>query len=113
MAKEVKQLNFEHNGKKYCLEFNRATARMMESNGFNPNEISDKMQMRLPELWAGAFLMHHRTTNPKVIEEIYSNITNKQGLFEKLTEMYMYTYESLLDEPDEDNPGNITWTATF
>lgn len=113
MAKDVKRLNFEYNDKKYCLEFSRATARLMESNGFNPNELSEKMQVRLPELWAGAFLMHHRATNPKVIEEIYGNITKKQELFEKLTEMYMATYESLLEEPEEDNPGNVIWTATF
>lgn len=109
----IMQLNFEYKGKAYCLEYTRATVQVMETSGFNPNDISDKMMTRLPQMFAGAFLAHHRGTDAKLIEEIYGHITNRVELFAKLREMYNSTLATLLEEPAEGDPGNVSWTASF
>lgn len=66
----------------------------------------------LPELFAGAFLAHHRFLKREVIDEIYSKMTNKEALIGKLAEMYNEPILTLMEEPEE-NEGNVSWTASF
>lgn len=108
----AKQLNFEFKGVHYCLEYTRTTVRNMEQVGFNINEVTDKMMIRLPQLFEGAFMAHHGTIKPALVKEIYRAMPNKQDLFLRLREMYLDPYEELLSEPDGD-AGNINWTANW
>ena len=80
----AKQLTFNYNGKDYTLEFTRATVRMMEADGFVANDIESKPMTVLPDLFRGAFLAHHRFEKRPVIDEIYTHMTNKPLLIEKL-----------------------------
>jgi len=64
----------------------------------------------LPDLFRGAFLAHHRFEKRPVIDEIYTHMTNKPLLIEKLAEMYNEPISSLLDEPAE---GNVEWTQNW
>ncbi len=106
----AKQLTFNYNGKDYTLEFTRATVRMMEADGFVANDIESKPMTVLPDLFRGAFLAHHRFEKRPVIDEIYTHMTNKPLLIEKLAEMYNEPISSLLDEPAE---GNVEWTQNW
>ena len=106
----AKQLTFTYNGKDYTLEFTRATVRMMEADGFVANDIESKPMTVLPDLFRGAFLAHHRFEKRPVIDEIYTHMTNKPLLIEKLAEMYNEPISSLLDEPAE---GNVEWTQNW
>ena len=106
----AKQLTFNYNGKDYTLEFTRATVRMMEADGFVANDIESKPMTVLPDLFRGAFLAHHRFEKRPVIDEIYTHMTNKPLLIEKLAEMYNEPISSLLDEPAE---GNVEWTPNW
>jgi len=109
--KPVNQINFDYNGKHYCLEYTRATVKQMEASGFNMNDMGDKPATRIEQLWAGAFLANERKTSSKVIEELYKKMKDKEALLQKLSEMYNNTLNYLL--PDEDDEGNIEWTATL
>ena len=107
-----KQLEFEHDGKKYTLEFTRRTVSEMEKKGFIASEITDKPMTTLPALFAGAFLANHRFVKQETIEEIFSKLTKKKDLIGKLAEMYNEPIMALVEDPEE-NKGNISWTATW
>lgn len=107
------KINFEYNGKKYCLEYTRTTVKQMEAAGFTASDIGDKPATRLEQLWAGAFLANHKKVSQNVISELYGKMKDKEALLQKLAEMYNNTLNYLLPDPDEDDEGNVEWTATL
>jgi hypothetical protein len=109
----AKTLRFTHDNKEYTLEFTRKTVAEMERKGFIASEITDKPMTSLPTLFAGAFLAHHRFAKSDVIDEIFSKLTKKEDLIGKLAEMYNEPILTLVEEPDENNVGNVDWTADF
>lgn len=112
-SKKVNQINFEYNDKTYCLEYTRETVKIMEAGGFSINDIGSKPATRIEQLWAGAFLANHRKVSNKVIEELYGKMKNKELLLQKLTEMYNNTLSYLIPDKDEDDAGNVDWTASL
>lgn len=108
-----KQLNFNYEGKEYCLEFTRRTVEMMERNGFVASDFRDKPMNTLPALFAGAFLANHRFVKQDVINAIYAKMTDKQELISKLAEMYNEPIAALVEEPEEGAEGNVSWTANW
>ena len=107
-----KQLSFTYKGVNYCLEYTRKSVEIMERQGFVASDIETKPVTVLPSLFAGAFLANHRFVKREVIDEIYSNMTNKSELIGKLSEMYNEPIMALVDEPDE-SEGNVNWTASW
>lgn len=107
MAKTIK---FTYNDKQYTLEYTRKSIEIMERQGLKISEISDKPMTTLPQLFAGAFLAHHKFEKREVIDEIYSKMTNRDELLHTLIEMYNEPINKLMDEPDE-NAGNVKWTT--
>ena len=109
--KKANMIEFEYNDKHYCLEYTPDSIKQMEASGFNINEIGDKPATRIEQLWAGAFLANHRKVSSTVIKELYDKMKDKEKLLQKLTEMYNATLTYLM--PDEDDEGNVEWTATL
>lgn len=107
-----KTLEFTYKDVDYVLEFTRKSVQQMERNGFVAAEVETRPMTTLPQLFAGAFLAHHRFVKKEVIEEIYSKLTNKGELVGKLAEMYSEPINALLDDPEEKS-GNVDWTASF
>lgn len=107
-----KTLTFEYEGETYTLEFTRRTVSEMERNGFVANDIDLKPMTVLPQLFAGAFLAHHRFVKNSTIEEIYSKMTKKEALIGKLAEMYNEPIMALVAEPEE-SKGNVDWAASW
>ncbi len=108
----AKQIIFEYGGKDYTLEFTRNSIETMERQGFVIGDIVDKPMLTLPALFAGAFLAHHRFVKRKEIDEIYSKMTNREELLQKLAEMYNEPLEALMKEPEE-SEGNVEWGASW
>lgn len=107
----AKQLTFTYGDTDYVLEFTRNSVRQMESNGFIAGDLENKPMTVLPDLFAGAFIAHHRFVKRKLIDEIYGKMKDKASLIERLTVMYNDTIESMLfDEPEE---GNLEWTPSW
>lgn len=102
---------FSYNGKKYTLEFSRATASALSRRGFDPDKLADEAYSMIPMLWYGAFAMHHSSVKHEVLDEIWSHMTNKTKLLTKLAELYHLPLAVMMEEPDEDDEGNVTWTA--
>lgn len=107
-----KQLRFTYQDKEYCLEFNRRSVETMEKRGFVASDIQTKPMTTLPTLFAGAFLANHRYIKPEIVDDIYKKMTNKDGLIEKLAEMYNEPIMALIEEPDEAE-GNVDWTTSW
>lgn len=108
----AKKISFMYDGKDYTLEYTRKSIEIMERQGFNVNDISEKPMTTLPALFAGAFLAHHKWVKKDVIDEIYNRMENKQDLLQKLTEMYNEPIEALFEEPKE-SEGNVSWEASW
>ena len=107
-----KQLKFTYQDREYCLEFTRKSVEAMEKSGFVASDLNDKPMTVLPALFAGAFLANHRFVKREVIDEIFSKMTNKSDLINKLSEMYNEPIITLVDEPEE-SEGNVNWTASW
>lgn len=101
-------LKIAYNGKQYELGFTRNTVVALERNGFNIEDISVKPMTMLPMFWEGAFAAYNKGIKRSLMDEIYQNIRDKQGLIAALTELYAETLNTLMDEPEEDK-GNATW----
>lgn len=107
-----KQLTFTYQDKDYCLEFTRKSVETMERNGFVASDMLEKPMTVLPALFKGAFLANHRFVKDEVVDAIFSKMTNKGELINKLSEMYNEPIKALVDEPDE-SEGNLDWTASW
>ncbi len=101
-------LKIEYKNNKYDLGFTRSSVVMLERNGFNINEISTKPMTMLPMFWQGAFVAYNKGIKRSLMDEIYENIRDKEGLIAALTELYAETLNTLTDEPADDK-GNATW----
>ena len=102
-------INFEYSGKEYCLEFDRKTIKQMEGRGFVASRITEAPMSVLPDLFAGAFLKHHKFVKREVIDEIFNAMGNRRELIDTLAQMYNEPIEALMtDEPEEGNA--IAWT---
>lgn len=108
----AKQIILKYDGKEYTLEFNRKSIQEMERSGFIASEIGDKPMTTLPALFAGAFRMHHRFVDKRVIDEMLYNIENKEEFISRLAELYNEPLLALVDEPEE-SEGNATWGASW
>ena len=110
--KKVNQINFDYEGKHYCLEYNRESVKRMEAAGFKPGESGTTPLLELDMLWAGAFYKNHRNTSSRVIEKLLDMIGDQDKLLETLRIMVAETYNTLRND-NEDNEGNLKWTATI
>ena len=56
-------------------------------------------------------MSNHRKEKNAIVREIYSKMKDKETLIQKLIEMYNNTLNYLV--PDEDDEGNVEWTASL
>lgn len=101
-------ITFTYDDEVYTLEYSRRTVGMMENAGFRLDDVIDKQVTRLPQLFSGAFLMHHPRMKEEKINKIYKDMGNKDELFAELIELYRATVEALYDEPEDDSK-KVMW----
>lgn len=106
----AKTIEFDYKEKSYVLEFTRRSVQQLEKTGFNIMDMRNKPASTIPDFFAGAFLAHHRHLKRELIDEIFDNIENKEGLIEALSGMYNDTLLTLIGD-DEEQGGNISWKA--
>ena len=112
---KVNQINFDYEGKHYCLEYTPATIKRMEAAGFDISEIATKPQTRIEQLWAGAFMAHEGRTSNTVIQSLWQEMKCKK-ILNALIQMYNNTLTNIIpdiDSDDEEYTGNVEWRATF
>ena len=114
-TKQGNKIEFDYNGKHYCLEYDRKSVIRMEQAGYKPGETELSPYTELQILWAGAFAKNHLSgpnrVSDKLIEEILNQVKmDKFELREILRNMIGETYRSLMDENEQ---GNVELTVTI
>lgn len=104
-----KKIEFEDNGKKYILEYNRESIEMLERQGFNAKEMSEKPMTMLPLAFQGLFYKNHRNVNKSFVDECFNRFKDKSKLIELMAEMIVETYNTLTDDEEVGDKGNIDW----
>lgn len=108
----MKSITIPYNDKEYTLTFNRRTVSALEQEGFKVTEVQNNLVTYVPMLFDAAFRAKHPKVQSKVVDEIYEKISDKEGLFDKLIEIYSDVLDSLFEEPEADE-GNIEWKASW
>lgn len=106
-----REIKFEYEGIEYRLGFTRATIKIMESNGFMLEKVSNFPNTYMPLLFEGAFLLHHKKEKVEKIREIYKHIEDKSGLITTLINIYQEATATLLEEPEEGDTKKVSWKA--
>lgn len=102
----MRTIHFSYNNIDYNLGFNLATIEQMERAGFVRDELATKTATRSQELFYGSFLANHKGIKRKLVDEIYKNLKDKEGLLKALLEIYDEAGDALMEE------GNIGWTMS-
>lgn len=100
------KIDLTYNGIVYTLEYNRMTIKMIESEGFELDKFSKQPMTMIDLAFKGSFYKNHRKVPQNVIDEIYSECPNKEGLIANITTMITECYNSLMDDSKE---GNVKW----
>ena len=104
-----KKIEFEDNGKKYVLEYNREAIEVMERQGFSASEMVTKPMTMLPLAFQGLFYKNHIDVRNSFIDECYDRFSNKIEIIEVIAEMISETYNTLTSDAKEDEKGNLDW----
>lgn len=104
------KINFNYEGKDYCLEYTRESVKTMENRGFIAGRVVEAPMTVLPDLFYGAFLANHKYIDRKVTDKIFDKMPDKRQLVETLSKMYNEPIEALMADTDEGNA--IAWTTT-
>ena len=100
------KIELEYKGAKYTLEYNRASVKILEAQGFKVDELLDKPMTNIELMFQCAFIKNHPNTQLTTINEILNECPDKNDLLATLKVMIDETYESLRSET---NSGNVTW----
>lgn len=101
------KIKFTYKDVPYVLEYDRDIISTLEEAGFSAKEFANAPMKNLNLAFKGAFLKNHRKTKDSTIDEIYSNMKDKEKLISTLLTMIDECYATLFDE--EDDEGNIEW----
>lgn len=105
-----KKIEFQYEGKNYCLEYDRTSIQYMESIGFDLNSIGKMPATMVEIMFQGAFLKNHKKLTRDRIKEIYESLNNKTELMNALIEMVSETYNSMFDTDEEEvDSKNQNW----
>lgn len=104
-----KKIEFEDNGEKYILEYNREAIKMMEARGFSVTELTTKPMTMLPLAFEGLFYKNHKKAKKNYIDECYDRFKDKTQLINVIGDMLSEAYDSLTDDESENDKGNLDW----
>ena len=103
------KINLTYKGETYTLEYDRTSVVLLENSGFKLDEFLEKPMLNIELAFSGAFIKNHKKISQTTVDEIYKKTKDKNALVKALHSMITECYESLMDEPDEDDEGNATW----
>lgn len=103
-------ITIDANGKSYKIGFTRDSIKRMERNGFDFSKAESRQITATLDLIEGAF----RTYQPKMssddIFEVWGMLPKKDELMQVLLKMFNEPL-AMLNDPDEDNQGNASWST--
>lgn len=106
-----KTIQFTYNDVDYTLEYTRKTLEKMEADGIILADMNKKPVTILPKLFEYAFYAHHKRIKKAEVDNIFHLFTNKNDMYNKLSEMATDTLNTLFEEDNSKNA--ISWKASF
>lgn len=103
-----KKIEFEKNGEKYILEYNRKSIELLEGRGFSVEDMFKKPMTMLPLAFEGLFYKNHKRVKREFVDECYDCFENKEKLAGVIADMLTETYDTLTSD-NEDSSKNIEW----
>lgn len=103
-----KKIEFEDNGEKYVLEYNREAIKVLETQGFSVSEMATKPMTMLPMAFQGLFYKNHRKVKKSYIDECYDRFSDKEKLIEIIADMLAESYNSLTEDADNEQ-AKLEW----
>lgn len=103
----ARQIVISYDGTDYTLEFNRKIVKRMEDGGFTID--TNRPATMITEIFKGAFQMHHRNIDVKLVEKIWDAQKKKDELLAELVRMYTEPIQTLMDDGDEGEDETPTW----
>ena len=106
-----KTIQFTYNDVDYTLEYTSKTLEKMEADGIVLADMNKKPVTILPKLFEYAFYAHHKRIKKAEVDNIFHLFTNKNDMYNKLSEMATDTLNTLFEEDNSKNA--ISWKASF
>lgn len=103
-----KKIEFEKDGERYILEYNRKSIELLEGRGFSISEMLKKPMTMLPLAFEGLFYKNHKKVKKDFVDECFECFENKEKLAETIGDMLSETYDTLTSD-NEDSSKNIEW----
>lgn len=104
MAEKVKPIVLKYeDGTEYTLEFNRASVKYAERQGFSADKFEKAPMSAITELFHLAFRMHHPQLSKEQTESIL--VDDLGGLSEQMSERLVALYNKPYEEIANDNGG--------
>lgn len=104
-----KKIEFEYEGEKFTLEYNRRAVQLLEEKGFEISQFEAKPMTNIPLLFQCSFIMHHSEITLGKIDLIYNSIVDKKGLATQLYGMVADTYNTLFEESEDKDTKKTSW----
>lgn len=90
-------------GKKYVLEFSRATVKVAEQNGFDKELIDSQPTLQITRLFYASFLKNHPNMTFAKAEKVIDELKGlPKKMIERLVQLYNYASDTLIRDEDED-----------
>lgn len=105
----AKTITLTYEKKEYTLEYNRTAAKMIQDQGFDPDQLGTKQITMVMLVFYGAFMMHHQNVKRAKMDSIFESLTHRMELTKELLDMYSDTANVLSDEEDGADEGNANW----
>lgn len=99
------KIKFTYKDVPYTLEYDRSTIKSLEKAGFNIQDVESHIYTTVELAFRYAFLKNHKDVKEDIVQEIYSQMNDKDELIKTLLQMIGETYNTLLDS----GKGNIAW----
>ncbi len=103
-------IRFNYEGTEYKLEFDRASVKILEGNGFDSRALIDGTKtLTMQELlFKAAFLKHHKDTEVATVLQIMKDLKDVTSVTFKLLEM---RNEIVAEFLGDETSGNVEWVS--
>lgn len=111
---KVNAIEIENDGKKYVLDFDRASAEWAERHGFSIDDLtSGRALVGFGDLFYYSFRKNHpnmtRTQTDRILFDEMGGMP--EGMAERLAELYAQPYNALIQT--EESAKNSKWKVTM
>lgn len=102
------KITLTYKGTPYTLEYDRMGVKLLENAGLSIDEFLEKPMTNIELAFSGAFMKNHKSTPQTTIDAMFNGCKDKTKLIGVLQQMIRETYDSLLEDGNDDE-GNVSW----